>query len=153
MSSATTNLSILNNTATRFLDLSQNVLSANEFTLLSQILLEWHSSPTFNQLCSQWKPFKNSTSQSSLAFLNILCFNVRGLDRRWGEVCLLSTSHQLDALVLGEVGRIDLSLIGTSFSNYRYFHQKGRIRTEEFSCLSATVLTHQEYLGRCQMSV
>ena len=64
MYSATTNFSILNNTATRFLDLSQKVLSANEFTLLSQILLEWHASPTFNQLCSQWEPFKKSTSQS-----------------------------------------------------------------------------------------
>jgi hypothetical protein len=112
MSGSPTNINIPNNTATRFLD-------------LSQILLEWHSSFTFNQLRSGWMPFKKSTSQSSLAFINILCFNVRGLDRRWGEVCLLSTSHQFDVMVFGEVGRVDLSLIGASFSNFRYFHQKG----------------------------
>jgi endonuclease/exonuclease/phosphatase (EEP) superfamily protein YafD len=125
MSSSTTNINMPNNTATRFLDLSREVLSAHEYTLLSQILSEWHSSPTFNQLRSGWMPFKKSASQSSLAFINILCFNVRGLDRRWGEVCILSTSHQFDVLVLGEVGRVNLSLIGASFPNYRYFHQKG----------------------------
>jgi hypothetical protein len=111
--------------AISFLESARNILSIKEHSLLSDILLEWHSSTTLSHLISRWIPFKKSASQASFSFLNILCFNVRGLERRWGEVCLLSSSHRFDILVLGEVGRIDFSLVGAAFPDFRYFYQSG----------------------------
>jgi hypothetical protein len=111
--------------ATRFLDSARNSLSFNEFSILSQILTEWHSSTTFNQLRSKWELYRKSSTQSSLKFLHILCFNVRGIDLRWGEVCLLAAAHRFDIMILGEVGRLDLSLIGAAFPNYQVFYQIG----------------------------
>jgi hypothetical protein len=68
---------------------------------------------------------KKSTAHASFSFLNILCLNVRGIERRWGEVCLLSSSLRFDILVLGEVGRVDFSLVDAAFPNFRYFYQPG----------------------------
>jgi hypothetical protein len=96
--------------ATRFLDSARNSLSFNEFSILSQILTEL---------------YRKSSTQSSLKFLHILCFNVRGIDLRWGEVCLLAAAHRFDIMILGEVGRLDLSLIGAAFPNYQVFYQIG----------------------------
>ena len=42
-----------------------------------------------------------------------------------GEVCLLSGNHHYDIIVLGEVGRVDFSLMGTAFSNCQVFYQAG----------------------------
>ena len=112
-------------TAISFLESARKILSIKEFSLLSDILLEWHSSTTISHLTSSWIPFKKSTVQASFSFLNILCFNVRGLERRWGEVCLLASSLRFDILVLGEVGRVDFSLVGAAFPDFRYFYQSG----------------------------
>ncbi|CAF4231453.1 unnamed protein product [Rotaria magnacalcarata] len=57
--------------------------------------------------------------------INILCFNVRGLDLRWGEVCLLVKQHLSDVIVLGEVGRVDFALISAALSNHNVFYQSG----------------------------
>ncbi|CAF4363453.1 unnamed protein product, partial [Rotaria magnacalcarata] len=57
--------------------------------------------------------------------MHLLCFNVRGLDLRWGEVCLLVKRHRFDIIVLGEVGHVDFSLLGAAFANYRIFYQAG----------------------------
>jgi hypothetical protein len=95
-----------------FLDSARNSLLLNDFTVLSQILSEWHSSTTFNQLYSRWETYRKPLTQSSLKFLHTLCFNIRGMDLRWNEVCLLAAAHRFDIMVLGEVDRLDLSLIG-----------------------------------------
>ena len=125
MSSSLVTNNLANLSAIRFLESARGILSIKEHSLLSDILLEWHSSTTFSHLLSRWIPFKKSATQASCLFLNILCFNVRGLERRWGEVCLLSSSHRFDILVLGEVGRVDFSLIGAAFPDFHYFHQSG----------------------------
>ncbi|CAF2775914.1 unnamed protein product [Rotaria sp. Silwood2] len=57
--------------------------------------------------------------------MHVLCFNVRGLDLRWGEVCLLVKKYRFDIIVLGEVGHVDFSLLGAAFANYRIFYQAG----------------------------
>ena len=125
MISSAINNHILDTRTTRFLDAARNILSSKDLSLLSGLLLEWHSSLTLNQLLSRWLPFKKTATKSSFKFLHTLCFNVRGLDLRWGEVCLLSSTHQFDIMVLGEIGRLDFALIGASLPNYRYFYQAG----------------------------
>ncbi|CAF2248304.1 unnamed protein product [Rotaria magnacalcarata] len=57
--------------------------------------------------------------------MHLLCFNVRGLDLRWGEVCLLVKRHRFYIIVLGEVGHVDFSLLGAAFANYPIFYQAG----------------------------
>ena len=63
--------------------------------------------------------------QQLFSYMYLLCFNVRGLELRWGEVCLLVQKHHLDILVLGEVGHVDLSLVGAALVNYSVFYQAG----------------------------
>ncbi|CAF1061138.1 unnamed protein product [Didymodactylos carnosus] len=70
-------------------------------------------------------PFKKSTIRDSFSFLHVLCFNVRGLNLHWGEVCLLTSKHKFDIMVLGEVGHLDFATIGASFPNHRYYYQPG----------------------------
>ncbi|CAF1524658.1 unnamed protein product [Didymodactylos carnosus] len=111
--------------ATRFLQSAHSILTPKNYSLLSQILLDWHSSSTFNQLLSLWRPFKKSTIRDSFSFLHVLCFNVRGLNLHWGEVCLLTSKHKFDIMVLGEVGHLDFATIGASFPNHRYYYQPG----------------------------
>ncbi|CAM4741603.1 unnamed protein product [Rotaria magnacalcarata] len=60
-----------------------------------------------------------------LEIITALCFNVRGLDLRWGEVCLLVKQHLSDIIVLGEVGRVDIALISAALSNHNVFYQCG----------------------------
>ena len=74
---------------------------------------------------SKWLTFQKPLPHASYCSLHILCFNVRGLDIRWGEVCLLVKNHHFDILVLGEVGHIDYSLLGAAFSNYQISYQTG----------------------------
>jgi hypothetical protein len=108
-----------------FLDNARRSLSSKDFHLLSEILSEWHSASSLLNLCAKWKMLKKSHIHQVYLFLHILCFNVRGIDRRWGEICLLTKSHNFDILMLGEVGHVDFSLIGAAFSNYRLFYQAG----------------------------
>ena len=56
---------------------------------------------------------------------NLVNICLLSLQRRWGEVCLLSSSHRFDILAQGEVDRVDISLDGAAFQHFRYFHQPG----------------------------
>lgn len=111
--------------ATRFLDNARTILTLNDFHLLTELLCDWHSASSLFDLFSKWKLFQKSLTHQACSFLHILCFNVRGLDLRWGEVCLLARTHLFDIITLGEVGHVDFSLIGAAFSNYRIFYQAG----------------------------
>ena len=97
----------------------------DDFHLLSKLLVEWHTLSTVDDLISKWKPFHKSSEHKSYSFLHILCFNVRGLDSKWVEVCILSKTHHFDIIALGEVGHVDFSLMGAAFSNYKLFYQIG----------------------------
>ena len=63
--------------------------------------------------------------QQLFSYIYLLCFNVRGLKLRWGEVCLLVQKHHSDILVLGELEQVDLSLVGAALANYNVFYQAG----------------------------
>jgi Reverse transcriptase (RNA-dependent DNA polymerase)/Endonuclease/Exonuclease/phosphatase family len=111
--------------ANRFLHASKQSLTSKDFCLLTEIITEWHSASSLVELFHQWVPHRKSSSSLSYAYLHILCFNVRGFNPRWGEVCLLVEKHSFDILVLGEVGNVDFSLIGAALSNYKTFYQAG----------------------------
>ena len=120
--------SFINNTNTkalRFLNNAKTILPLRDLSLLSEILREWHSALSLKDLTSSWQNCYKLPTHQSYAYLNLLSFNVRGLDQRWGEVCLLVEKQGFEIIVLGEVGRVDFELVGAAFSNYRYFHQKG----------------------------
>ena len=110
---------------TSFLNNAQNMLSPNDFHLLTEILHEWHSTASLFDLLSKWKLNQKVPVHHPDASLHILYFNVRGLGIRWGEVCLLAKTFSPDIIALGEVGHVDFSLIGASFSNYKAFYQAG----------------------------
>jgi hypothetical protein len=106
-----------------FLRAAKETLSLDDFDLLSSMVEEWHGSQTLSLCLSHWSSFTRQNSRTSLSFLYTLCFNVRGLDMRWAEVYLLSIKHQFDILVLGEVGKVDFSLLGATYPSYRCFYQ------------------------------
>ncbi|CAF5164186.1 unnamed protein product [Rotaria magnacalcarata] len=108
-----------------FLDQTRNTLVPKDFSLLTEVITEWHAASSFNELLIQWKRHHKSFQQQSSNYIHLLCFNVRGLELRWGEVCLLVEKHHSDILVLGEVGHIDFSLVGAAFSNYGVYYQAG----------------------------
>ena len=93
--------------------------------MLSQILSDWRSPTTLNQLYLKWKLCGKPHGPSYLKFLHILCFNVRGIDLRWGEVCLLAGVPHFSVMILGEVCRFDSLIIGAALPNYHYFYQRG----------------------------
>ncbi|CAM4962520.1 unnamed protein product [Rotaria socialis] len=103
-------------------------LGHSDLKLFSSVALEWHNAPTLESCFSQWKKSVKEDIISPLSDLHVLCFNVRGLDYRWGEVVLLSTQHASDILVLTEVGRIDHSLVAAAFPKYQSFYQGGENR-------------------------
>ncbi|CAF4185055.1 unnamed protein product [Rotaria magnacalcarata] len=88
---------------------------------------EWHEASSFNVLELKWKQYqrKNEPHGYFSSSLNTLCFNVRGLDLRWGEVCLLVKQHLFDILVVGEVGCVDFALMSATLSNHNVFYQSG----------------------------
>lgn len=55
----------------------------------------------------------------------VLSFNVRGLDPRWQEVLLLTTSYDFDVIILQETGPIDHDLCAQAFSGYKFYAQRG----------------------------
>ncbi|CAF3188277.1 unnamed protein product [Rotaria socialis] len=63
--------------------------------------------------------------QLTYTFLYTLCFNVRSLDLRWGEVYLLFSSYNVDIMVLLEVSKFDQVTIVTAFPNHLLFYQEG----------------------------
>ncbi|CAF5024354.1 unnamed protein product, partial [Rotaria magnacalcarata] len=104
---------------------SYEATQQQDFSLLTEVITEWHAASSFNELLIQWKKHHKSFQQQSSNYIHLLCFNVRGLELRWGEVCLLVEKHHSDILVLGEVGHIDFSLVGAAFSNYGVYYQAG----------------------------
>ena len=115
----------LDKKATSFLDNARALLTLNDFHFLSKLLVEWHTASSLDDLILECKPFHKSSVHKSYAFLHILYFNVRGLDSRWEEVCLLSNTRHFGIIALGEVGHVDFLLMGTAFSNYKLFYQSG----------------------------
>ncbi|CAF4657786.1 unnamed protein product, partial [Rotaria sp. Silwood2] len=108
-----------------FLNQARNTLVPKDFTLLTEVINEWHAASSLNELLRKWKTHHKSLQQQVSSYIHLLCFNVRGLELRWGEVCLLVQKHHSDILVLGEVGHIDFSLVGAALSNYSVFYQAG----------------------------
>ena len=106
--------------ATQFLNSVSNVLSEKDLALLSQIISEWHTASTLNDLLLNWKIFHKPNVHQADSFIHFLCFNVRGLDLRWDEVCLLVKQHRFDIIVLGEVGRVDFSWLGAAFPSENF---------------------------------
>ena len=110
----------------KFLYLAKELLSDFDYSLLSEILLEWESCPLLSTCFSKWKHSipSNSSFENSLY---ILSFNVRGLELRIQEVLLLSLSFNFDILVLLETGVIDFSFCSQAFSNFNMYYQRGEI--------------------------
>ncbi|CAF4859261.1 unnamed protein product [Rotaria socialis] len=122
--STSSNLNMSNSTW----DLIAPTLGHSDLKLFSSVALEWHNAPTLESCFSQWKKSVKEDIISPLSDLHVLCFNVRGLDYRRGEVVLLSTQHASDIVVLTEVGRIDHSLVAAAFPKYQSFYQGGENR-------------------------
>lgn len=111
----------------RLLDHAKNVLIPKDLKLLNEIIHEWNTSTSLTELEQVWTQHHRSNVSSchTSNTLHILCFNVRGLDLRWGEVCLLAKQHHTDIIILGEVGHVDFSLINVVFPNHNIFYQEG----------------------------
>jgi len=108
-----------------FLLSAKNALSPYEFLVLSDIIDEWHEAQTLSSCLKHWSSTVKQSTLSSLSFLHTLYFNVRGLDCRWNEVLHISSKYQFDILVLGEVGKVDQTLLGASLPSYRSCYQAG----------------------------
>lgn len=108
-----------------FLKVSSCMLTHQEFILLADIIAEWNLSPSITDIIAHWQSRKRAQPQNAQTNWQIISFNVRGLDPRWDEVCLLMRSHHADIMVLIEVGHFDLTLVEASFSNHQVFYQKG----------------------------
>ena len=107
------------------LSVSSSFLSSLEFSLLSDIVNEWQCLHTLASCISHWKSFIPTQLRPKPPPLQVLLFNVRGIDERWEEVLLLLEKYKPDALVLVEVGSFDPLLIPKIFVNHRCFYQKG----------------------------
>ena len=108
-----------------FLSKAQCTLSKFDFSLICKILSEWESSLLLSNLLKQWESYKFNDTSSCYNSLQILSFNVRGLELRQQEVLLLCNSFKFDILVLQETGFFDLSFCRQIFSKYKVFYQKG----------------------------
>ncbi|CAF4520684.1 unnamed protein product [Rotaria sp. Silwood2] len=111
----------------RFLDQVRTTLAPKDFNLFKEVINEWLTSSSYKGLELKWKHYQRANERHgySSSSLNILCFNIRGLDLRWGDVCLLVKKHLTDIIVLEEVGRVDFALISAALSNYNIFYQAG----------------------------
>ncbi|CAF4212153.1 unnamed protein product, partial [Adineta steineri] len=115
----------LNAKASQFLQHASASLSKSDYNLLVDMLTEWHATASISDLCNRWKQFQKSDEHQPNPFTHILCFNVRGFKKRWGEVSLLLKAHHFDIIALGEVGQMDWFAIRSTFSNFNYFYQRG----------------------------
>ena len=77
-------------------------LSHFDFLLLGEIISEWESSPLLHDCFKKWLPYNSRVLSSLNNSLNVLSFNVRGLNLRYQEVLLLSNSFNFDILILLE---------------------------------------------------
>lgn len=98
-------------------------LSSFEFNLFTSILREWETSPSLNALFSEWQKFARDSGKPIVSNLQVLSFNVHGLDIRWPEVTLLISSFSFDILILLETGNSDIAFYERNFSNYKLFFQ------------------------------
>lgn len=110
---------------TQFIQNARTTLSANDISLLADLISDWNASPSLVELFSRWQPVQKQCNNLLNSVLYILCFNVRGLGLRWGEVCLLVKTHKFDIITLGEVGHVDFQLLRGAFLNYSIFYQAG----------------------------
>lgn len=108
-----------------FLSKASTIFSPFDFNLFSEILMEWESSVFLDHCFSKWQKYIQNEENSCFLSRYILSFNVRGLDLRWHEVILLSSSLKSDIIILLETGNIDLSFYEKIFNNFRIFYQKG----------------------------
>ena len=136
-------------TSNIFLSNAQARLSRREFNLLCTVAQEWHSQATLESCISYWQQFARNDTTSSFSHLHVLCFNVRGLERRWNEVVLLCSIYSPDILVLLEVGQIDHTLIAACFDNFRSFYQPGKITTEGLLSWWDRVSVYQDSRAHC----
>jgi hypothetical protein len=104
---------------------AQTSLSTCDFSLLNVILKEWENSSLLSVLFNKWDKFVKPNLYTISNSLNILSFNVRGLDLRMQEVFLLSRSFDFDVIILLEVGVFDSPTLSQLFSKYRVFYQTG----------------------------
>lgn len=107
------------------LSLTTDFLSPFEFVLLSDIVMEWRSSPTLSSCFSRWKSRDDNCRTSTAKQVQVLLFNVRGLRARWEEALLIAEKYKADVLVLVEIGSIDPTLAKEVFVNYKHFYQAG----------------------------
>lgn len=98
-----------------FLENARFTLSPRDFLLLSELITEWHAAGTLSNLFYKWNTTLKHERNQSYSSLHILCFYVRGLSARWGEICLLASAHRFDIISLEEVEHADFSLVEASF--------------------------------------
>lgn len=109
----------------QFICTAKASLSRFDFSLICELLAEWESSSTLAILFKRWELSRVDNTSPVRSSLQILSFNVRGLELRLQEVLLLSNSHQFDILILLETGHFDLDFVGQVFSKYSCFYQQG----------------------------
>ena len=97
------------------LSLTTAFLSPFEFVLLSDIVMEWRTSPTLSSCFSRWKSRDDNRKTPLAKQMQVLLFNVRGLGERWEEVLLIAEKYKADCLVLIEIGSIEPTLVKGSF--------------------------------------
>ena len=121
----TVNINHTYDNSASFLDRNRPLYSKKEFALLSDILTEWCEASSITDVLAHWKSYEKAPTQEPVKSLHVLCFNVRGFEQRWTEVCLLAKTDQADVIVLNEVGRVDMVLVGASFLNFQVSYQAG----------------------------
>ena len=100
-------------------------LTKADAELFTAMVSEWHNAPTLNACLSSWSHWQKEEKGSPLDSLQVLGFNVRGLDYRWGEVALLCSQYRMDIVVLAEVGKYDGNLLAAAMPNFQCFYQPG----------------------------
>ena len=108
-----------------FLQVAQFSLSRFDFQLLCDILSEWESSPLIYECFDKWKPFANVGFTGQIDSLQVLSFNVRGLDLQMQDVLLLSNSFNFDIIILLETDYFHQKHCKGLFPKYRLFSQEG----------------------------
>lgn len=108
-----------------FLNQACSLLPRQEFLLLHDIVTEWNATPSIPKIIAKWQLQRKTPSTILRMHLQIISFNVRGLDLRWDEVCLLARTYQADIIALTEVGHFDMSLVQAAFADHHAFYQGG----------------------------
>lgn len=107
------------------LSTAEPLMTRFDLRMLQEIVHEWYNSPTLSGCIAKWKSLQKESLHSTPSPLQILLFNVRGLDTRLGEVILLIEKYKADCIVLTETGMLEISDMQQVFCNYKLFYQKG----------------------------